>query len=98
MILRNLILLLNSLQDDEGQGSGSVLDRDTESKAMLKIAGRELHSDGYREMNPHEWDNWILNDEFTLDLKLDIWGHGRNFLVGDSSLQLINFLDGLTLK
>lgn len=54
MILRNLILLLNSLQDDEGQGSGSVLDRDTESKAMLKIAGRELHSDGYREMNPHE--------------------------------------------
>lgn len=40
-------------QDDEGQ-SGSVLDRDTESKAILKIAGRELHSDGYREMNPHE--------------------------------------------
>lgn len=38
--------------------SGSVLDRDLEAKAMLKIAGRELHSDGYREdrvdMTDHE--------------------------------------------
>lgn len=78
--------------------SGSVLDRDTESKAILKIAGREIHSDGYREMNMHEWDNWILNDEFTLDLKLDIWGHGRKFAVGDGSLQPINFLDKLSLQ
>jgi hypothetical protein len=29
--------------------SGSVLDREHEAKAMLKIAGRELHSDGYRD-------------------------------------------------
>lgn len=36
------------------EGHGSILDRDTESKAILKIAGREIHSDGYREMNPHE--------------------------------------------
>lgn len=35
---------------------GSCLDRDTEAKAMLKIAGRELHSDGFRDepMTDHE--------------------------------------------
>lgn len=36
------------LKDEENQ-SGSVLDRDPETKAMLQIAGREIHSDGYRE-------------------------------------------------
>lgn len=41
------------LQDEE-RVTGSVLDRDQEAKAMLKIAGREIHSEGYREMNPHE--------------------------------------------
>lgn len=39
--------------------SGSVLDREHEAKAMLKIAGREIHSEGYREeeqihMTEHE--------------------------------------------
>ena len=50
-------------------------------------------------MTGHEWDNWILNDEFTLDLKLDIWGQeDRHFPVGEGSFQLINFLDKLSLQ
>lgn len=54
--VRNVALnfFLFCSQDDEGQNSGSILDKDYESKAMLRIAGREIHSDGYREMNPHE--------------------------------------------
>lgn len=38
--------------------SGSILDRDAEAKAILKIAGREIYSEGYRDtdepMTEHE--------------------------------------------
>lgn len=45
----------NEYQDEER----SILDKDQEAKAILKIAGRELHSDGYRDeahidMTEHE--------------------------------------------
>lgn len=45
----------NDKQDEER----SILDKDAEAKAILKIAGRELHSEGYRDdahidMTEHE--------------------------------------------
>lgn len=50
---------LSGVQDEDELG-GSILDRNNEAKAMLKIAGRELLSEGFMEMDRHEWDNWIL--------------------------------------
>lgn len=45
------------LRDDEEEGGtrpkiGSVLDGNTESKAMLEMVGKKQHSDGYREPPP----------------------------------------------
>lgn len=40
--------------------------------------------------NPLIRDNWIINDEFTMDLKLDIWGH--EFPISEG-FGLIEFLD-----
>jgi hypothetical protein len=39
---------------EEDEFGGSILNRNNEAKAMLKIAGRELHSEGYEEMEKHE--------------------------------------------
>nr|CAI5860403.1 unnamed protein product [Callosobruchus analis] len=38
---------------ERGPGGGSVLDGNVESKAMLKMAGKTMHSDGYREPSPN---------------------------------------------
>jgi TLD len=44
---------VDSDEEDGGSPKGkSVLDGNTEAKALLKIAGREAHSDGYREEPP----------------------------------------------
>lgn len=47
-------LSLNLSVQDEDELGGSILDRNNEAKAMLKIAGRDLHSEGFVEMNKHE--------------------------------------------
>lgn len=46
---------LKKIHQDEGV-SGSCLDKDAEAKAILRIAGRELHSEMFREeaMTEHE--------------------------------------------
>lgn len=34
---------------ERGERSASVLDTNTESKAILEMAGKQMHSEGYRE-------------------------------------------------
>ena len=54
--LNNDNIIVNYTEKKDEGMSGSCIDREHEAKAMLKIAGREIYSEGYRDdpMTDHE--------------------------------------------
>lgn len=40
-------------QDGGGGGGGSILEGNSESKALLEMAGKKMHSEGIREPTPN---------------------------------------------